>query len=59
MRTVFWWGKPKDRGHLENLGVDGRILLKCISKIQDVRVWTGYIWLMRDTCEEGNGLHVS
>jgi hypothetical protein len=32
MRTVFWWGNPKDRDHLENLGVDRRIILKCVVK---------------------------
>jgi len=25
-RTVFWWGGMMERGHLEVLGVDGRIL---------------------------------
>jgi hypothetical protein len=23
---VNWWGNVKERGHLENLGVDGRII---------------------------------
>ena len=32
MSTVFWWGNPKDRDHLENLGVDGRKILKCMLK---------------------------
>jgi hypothetical protein len=25
-----WWGNPREREHLEDLGLDGRILLKCI-----------------------------
>jgi hypothetical protein len=30
MHTGFWWGNLKFRDHLENLGVDGRIILKWI-----------------------------
>jgi hypothetical protein len=26
--TGFWWGDMREREHLENLGVDGRIILK-------------------------------
>jgi len=32
MRTEFWWGNLKPRDYLEDLGVDGRIILKCILK---------------------------
>jgi hypothetical protein len=28
----IWWGDLRERGHLENLGVDGRIILKLIFK---------------------------
>jgi len=33
-RSVYrvWWGNLKERNHLENHGVDGRITLKCILK---------------------------
>jgi hypothetical protein len=24
---IIWWGDPKERDHLENLGVDGKITL--------------------------------
>ena len=26
----FWWENLKERGHLEDLGADGRIILKCM-----------------------------
>ena len=34
----------KERCHLEDLGVDGRILLKFIFKMWDVKTWIGLIW---------------
>jgi hypothetical protein len=47
-----------ERYHLEDTGVDGRIILKCIFKMRDVEAWTGSIWLrqgeMAGTCECGN-----
>jgi hypothetical protein len=33
------------RDHLEDLGIDERIILKLI-KETDMRVWTGFNWLM-------------
>jgi len=26
----FWWGNMRERDHLEDRGVDGRIILKCM-----------------------------
>jgi hypothetical protein len=30
MYTGFWWGNLRERVHLEDTGVDGRIILKQI-----------------------------
>jgi hypothetical protein len=35
-----------ERNHLEGLGVDGKIILKCNSKKWNGE-WTGMIWLRR------------
>jgi len=42
MRTEFWWKNPKERLHLEDPDVDGRIIL---NRKKDGWAWTGLIWL--------------
>jgi len=37
----FWWGDLRDRDQQENLGIDGRIMLKWISSQCDGEAWTG------------------
>ena len=45
MTSSFWWRKVSERDYLEDLGIDGTIILKCILKKYDVRSWTGLVWL--------------
>jgi hypothetical protein len=47
---VVWWGYLREIYHLEELGVDGRILLQLIfKKYEGRRTWTGLIWLRMET----------
>jgi hypothetical protein len=39
--TGFWWGNLRERDHFEDPGIDGRIVLRCIFRMLDERVWTG------------------
>jgi len=60
--TGVWWGNLRERDHLEETGVDGRIILRCIFRKWDVGAWTRSIWLRigtsggGGTCECGNEL---
>jgi len=38
-------GKPEGKNHLEDLGVDGRIILRWIIRTWEVGAWTGSSWL--------------
>jgi len=42
-------GKPVGKNHLEDPGVDGRIILRWIFRKWDVGVWNGLRWLMVGT----------
>jgi hypothetical protein len=39
--------KVKERCNLGDLGVDGSLLLKCLSKKEGGRTWAAFIWLRR------------
>jgi len=43
--TGFWWGKLRERDHFEDLGVDGRVILRWIFRKLDGGVWIGSSWL--------------
>jgi len=43
--THFWWGNLREKDHLGDPGVDGRIILRWIFRKLDVGVWTGSIWV--------------
>jgi len=47
--TVFWWENLRERDHLQDLGIDGRIILEWIFKKWDGRAWAGLIWLRLGT----------
>jgi hypothetical protein len=40
----FWWENLRKGNHLEDSGVDGRLIVKCIFQKWD-EAWTGSIWL--------------
>jgi hypothetical protein len=42
---IFVWHTRRKRGHFEDQGVNGRMILKWILKKWDGRGWTGLIWL--------------
>ena len=58
MHTGFWYGALRERGHLEDPGVDGRIILRWIFMKWDVGVLIGTSWIRKwagaGTCEYGN-----
>jgi hypothetical protein len=54
----FWWENLRERDHLEEPGIKGRIIFRWIFRKWDVRAWTGLMWLrighVVGTCECSN-----
>jgi len=46
---VFWWRNLRERDNLEDIGVDGRIILRRISRKLDVGARTVSSWLRMGT----------
>ena len=42
---TVWWRNLKEKYHLEDQNVDGRIILRRIFKKWDLGVWTRSIWI--------------
>ena len=40
----FWWGDLMERDHLEDLGIDRKIVLKWIFKKWDGEAWKRLLW---------------
>jgi hypothetical protein len=49
VHTGVWWGSLRERGHLEDISVDWRIILKRIVKTWDEETWAELIWLLIET----------
>ena len=47
--TGFWWRNLREGEHLEDPGVDGRIVLRWIFQRWNVGACTGFIWLNIET----------
>jgi hypothetical protein len=43
--TGFWWESPKEKDHLEDQGVGGRMGSKWILERLVGGVWNGFTWL--------------
>jgi hypothetical protein len=41
----FWWRNLRDRDHLEDLGVDVRIIIRLVFRNWVVYAWTEFRWL--------------
>jgi hypothetical protein len=47
---AFWWEKLKETSHLQDLRVDGRIILKYILQKYHNKLWIRLLWLRIQIC---------
>ena len=45
VHTGFWWDNLRERDHLEDLDVDGRLIFKWMFRKWNGEVWTGFLWI--------------
>jgi len=45
VHTGFWWENLRKSGHLEDPGIDGRIIWRWIFRKKAWGAWTGLIWI--------------
>ena len=48
--TGCWWRNRRERDHLGDTGLDGRIMLRWIFRNWDMGAWTEQIWLRLGKC---------
>ena len=52
LHTGFWWGNPREGDHLEDVSVDGKIILNWIFKKRDGGV--DWMDMTQDTTGDGH-----
>jgi len=49
--TGFWWGNLRERDHLGDPGIDGRIILRWVFRKWYMEIWAELGWLRIGTGE--------
>ena len=53
MHAEFWWGNLRERDHLEDQGIDGRLILKWIFRKWDLGGRGGMDWVILSQNKDG------